>query len=142
MEETVHPILPIRGCLEKIRKLMKGDENVGRGQGNEDGVRAHCAINSRCLSMVVKLLPRLSGTRLVCHCLPSQACHADAVIAEYWLMLPMTYDREGSMGQAPSSALLNRLARLRCSPLTRAHHRMRRLHLVDLDGQTWADLCR
>ena len=30
-------------------------------------------------------LPRLSGTRLACHCLPTQECHADSVNAEYKL---------------------------------------------------------
>ena len=37
---------------------------------------------------------RLSGTRLVCHCLPTQVCHAGCTISEYKAMFPQTHDRK------------------------------------------------
>ena len=58
-------------------------------------------------------LPRLSGKRLICHCLPSQECHADSIIVEYKLLFPDAYDREDTKGAVPSSAALRRLSELR-----------------------------
>ena len=58
-------------------------------------------------------LPRLSGKRLVCHCLPTYECHADSVISEYMLLCPEAYDIENANGAVPSSAVLRRLAQLR-----------------------------
>ena len=42
--------------------------------------------------------PRLSGTRLVCHCTPSQACHADSIMSECRLLFPTAYDPEAGNG--------------------------------------------
>ena len=61
-------------------------------------------------------LPRLSGKRLICHCLPSQQCHADSIIAEYQLLFPDAYNREDTRGTVPSSAVLQRLSELRQEP--------------------------
>ena len=61
-------------------------------------------------------LPRLSGKRLICHCLPSQECHADSIIAEHKLLFPDAKDREDTKGAVPSSAVLRRLSELRQEP--------------------------
>ena len=57
-------------------------------------------------------VPRLSGKRLICHCLPSQECHADSITAEYKLLFSDAYDREDTKGAVPSSAVLRRLSEL------------------------------
>ena len=61
-------------------------------------------------------LPRLSGKRLLCHCLPTHECHADSNIAEYKLLHPEANDREDTNGAVPSSAVLSRRAQLRLEP--------------------------
>ena len=63
-----------------------------------------------------KYLSCLSGMRLVCHCFPAQACHADCKISGYRLMYPPAYDREKHRGTVPSSDVLNRVAQLRLDP--------------------------
>ena len=61
-------------------------------------------------------LLRPSEKRLVCHCLPTQECHADSIIAEYKRLFPEAYDSEDTKGAVPSSAVLSRLAQLRLEP--------------------------
>ena len=57
----------------------------------------------------------LSGTPFVCHCSPSQACHADSITAEHRSLYPHAYDRDDDR-VTPSSVVLNRLAELQCEP--------------------------
>ena len=52
----------------------------------------------------------------MCHCLPTQECHADSIIAECKLLFPEAYDREDANGAVPSSAVLSRLAQHRLEP--------------------------
>ena len=122
-DERNPPIVPIRGCLEKIRRFLEGDEYVGRGS-SQRGLGRSPLCNSYKVSVfgrklaiqkfteeiqtnpkLRKHLPRLSGKRLICHCLPSQEFHADSIIAEYKLLFPDAYDREDMKGAVPSSAL-------------------------------------
>ena len=58
----------------------------------------------------------LSGLRLICHCKPSQACHADSIIDEFRRMYPSAHDREDSDADPPKSEVLHYLARLRMFP--------------------------
>ena len=113
---------------------MRGDEHTGRGS-SQRGLGRSPLCNSFTVSTnggatairrfieeiradpkLLDHLPRLSGKRLVCHCLPTQACHADSIVAEYRLMFPRAYDREDAKGTVPTSAVLNRLAQLRLEP--------------------------
>ena len=48
----------------------------------------------------------LSGVRLVCHCLPSQSCHADEITREYRNLFPEAYDREAEGADPPGSDVL------------------------------------
>ena len=81
-EERHLPIVPIRGCLEKVRKMLKGAEYIGRGSSQHSAV-APCATPTRSRYMegnwqyriairtdqnLREHLPRLSGKRLVCQC--------------------------------------------------------------------------
>ena len=133
-DERNPPIVPIRGCLEKIRRLLKGDEYVGWGSSQRGlGRRPLCNsckvwVFGRKLAIqkfteeiwtnpkLREHLPRLSGERLICRCLPPQECHADSIIAEYKLLFPDAYDREDTKVAVPSSALLRRLSELRQEP--------------------------
>ena len=54
----------------------------------------------------------LSGLRLVCHCTPTQECHADVIIQEFRLLYPAACDRNNVTTGPPSSQVLNFLARL------------------------------
>ena len=94
-------VLPIRGYLDDIKRLMVGDFYIGRGcrqRGlgrsefcNDFKVAVHgrdAAISifteKLCSDRVLRShLWRLSGLRLVCHCRLSQACHGDVIIREF-----------------------------------------------------------
>ena len=66
---------------------------------------------------LLKRLPQLSGSRLVCHCRADQACHADSIIAVYKETFPLAYDRNNTTAAAaPSAEVLNRLAQQREVP--------------------------
>ena len=56
------------------------------------------------------LLPSLAGTRLVCHCLPSQACQADTTVASYFAMFLCAFHHDDAASSPSSSAVLDRLA--------------------------------
>ena len=58
----------------------------------------------------------LSGLRLVCHCKPTQACHADSIIEEFKRMNPSAYDSDDPEADPPKLGTLNHLARLRMEP--------------------------
>ena len=49
---------------------------------------------------------------LLCHCMPSQACHVDVIIRKFRERYPDAYDRL-TFTSTPSSAVLNYLAALR-----------------------------
>ena len=66
------------------------------------------------------LLWTLSGVRLVCHCLPTQACHGDEIVREYKNKWPAAFDREEEGSEHPETAVLNYLSRLREVPVSDA----------------------
>ena len=124
-------MVPIRGWLDGIRRLMRGDFFVGRGStqrrlkrsafcndykvsayGREEAIwRFEQKLKTD--QEVRESLWTLSGLRLVCHCTPTQDCHADATIQEFRLLFPGAYDRNDGTAGPPSSQVLNFLARLR-----------------------------
>ena len=58
----------------------------------------------------------LSGTRLVCHCSASEACHGDVLVEEFRKAYPGAYDRNDFNVTPPALAVLNFMARLREEP--------------------------
>ena len=56
----------------------------------------------------------LSGSRHVCHCRLTQACHADAIIGQFHSLFPTAYDRTTSC--PPSARVLAYLLKLREEP--------------------------
>ena len=58
----------------------------------------------------------LSGTRLVCHCRPSEPCHGDVLIEEFKKSFPDAFDRYRDHGVPPDSRILSFMARLREEP--------------------------
>ena len=133
--DLIPPIVPERGCIELVRKFMQGDYHIGRGS-RERNLKASVFGNPFKVAMygrvgaiqryeamlrkdddLLKLLPQLSGSRLVCHCRADQACHADSIIAVYKETFPLAYDRNVTTGAAaPSAEVMNRLAQQREVP--------------------------
>ena len=133
--EPIPPIVPERGCVELVRKFMQGDYYIGRGSrernlkasvfgnpfkiavyGRAGAIRRYEAM-LRKDDDLLKRLPQLSGSRLVCHCRADQACHADSIIAVYRETFPLAYDRSNTTAAAaPSAEVLNRLAQQREVP--------------------------
>ena len=129
-------VLPIRGHLDQIRRLMKGDFYIGRG-ASQRGLRRSAYSNSFKVSEYgrevaiskfaehLKMTPvlrrrlwSLSGLRLVCHCRPEQQCHADSIISEFKTQFPTAYNRDDPASPPPDSRTLNYLAVLREEPLS------------------------
>ena len=94
-------ILPVRGHLDSIKCLMKGDLYIGRGC-RQRGVSCSQFANpykvpkfgrSRSIELFSTFLQdnaqlrsalwTFSGLRLVCHCGPQQPCHADILISAF-----------------------------------------------------------
>ena len=128
------PVVPVRGHLEGIRRLMKGDNYVGRGcrqrglqrsvfgnphkvsvYGRARAVRRYAVTLARDEELRAKVWS-LAGCRLLCHCTLEQECHADVITAEYGRQFPDAHDRDGPDPHVPSSSVLNLLSRLREEP--------------------------
>ena len=127
-------VLPIRAHLDQVKALMKGDLYIGRGSmqrglqrsafanpykvcvfGRDSAVRnfeRHLSADSSLRSQIV----HLSGKRLLCHCLDSQRCHGDILIAEFRRQVPQAYDRQASVQSPASPRILAFLASLREPP--------------------------
>ena len=95
--DTPH-ILPVRGSLEDVKRLMRGDFYIGRGSRQRSLKRStyandfkvsefgrETAISKFGEKMATDVILQstlwtLSGARLLCHCSARQACHADVII--------------------------------------------------------------
>ena len=127
-------VLPIRGCLDDIMRMMVGDFYTGRGcrqrglgriEFCNDFKVAVCGRDLPISSFAEKLSSdrvlrshfwRLSGLRLVCHCRLSQACHGNVIIREFSHRYLGAFNREEMDGAVPSSMVLNCMSRLREEP--------------------------
>ena len=126
-------VIPIRANLDAIKRLMIGDYYIGRGS-RQRGLSKSIFCNTHKVSAVgrdraIQLFERdlsgnsslyerlwtLSGLRLVCHCTPNQACHADVLIRKFREKYPGAYDRT-MPSSIPSASVLNYLAALREDP--------------------------
>ena len=65
---------------------------------------------------LIRQIPSLTGKRLVCHCAPTQSCHADALIRKFRELCPDAYDRNDPSQRAQPADELNLLARHRQEP--------------------------
>ena len=79
-------VVPVRGHLDSIKRLLKGDRYIGRG--------------SRQWSL----------------CRPSESCHGDILIEEFKRSFPGAYDRFQDRGVPPDPKILIFMARLREEP--------------------------
>ena len=127
-------ILPVRGCLEDVERLMRGDFYIGRGSRQRSLKRSICANDFKVSKfgreiavskfrekmatdeLLQSTLWKLSGARLICHCSAKQACHADVIIEAYRSRFPNSFDRSSDNGETPTSSVLNYLALLRQEP--------------------------
>ena len=126
-------VVPIRDCLEEIRRMMLGDFYVGRGcrqrnlggelvttlrhpvHGRERAI-SHFAQKPKGDAALRSRLWTLSGLRLVCHCKLSETCHADVFVRESRKLYATAFDREDSESEPASSEVPNYLARSRMEP--------------------------
>ena len=58
----------------------------------------------------------LSGARLVCHCTPTQRCHAEVLISFFRQTFTAAHDRDQENQPAPTASVLSLLAKLRNEP--------------------------
>ena len=127
--EAVRPwVVPIRGHLDDIARLMAGDLYIGRGSrqrgllpstfSNPYKVGEYGRTNAIQLFEqhldttpdLVRQVPSLSGKRLICHCSKGQQCHADILIRKFVELFPSAYDRSATEQRPPTSSELNLLA--------------------------------
>ena len=124
-------VVPTRGHLDSIRRLMTGDRYIGRGSKQRALVKSifhnPFKVSEYGRDLAIQLfeqhldssrelqrqIPSLSGTRLVCHCKPQEDCHADALIRKFKELFPDAYDRSLLDQRPPTSSELNLLARQR-----------------------------
>ena len=124
-------VVPTRGHLDSIRRLMTGDRYIGRGSKQRALVKSifhnPFKVSEYGRDLAIQLfeqhldssrelqrqIPSLSGTRLVCHCKQQEDCHADALIRKFKELFPDAYDRSLLDQRPPTSSELNLLARQR-----------------------------
>ena len=127
-------VVPVRGHLDSIKRLLRGDVYIGRGSRQRSLPKSrYCntfkvsqvgrslAISSfrqALLSdhVLLNSLWTLSGTRLVCHCRATEDCHGDVLIEEFKKLFPTAHDRNQPCGVPPGHEILSFLARLREEP--------------------------
>ena len=134
LQSETPAVVPICGHLDSIRRLMLGDIYIGRGARERDLPKSiwgnpfkvakygrRMAIDEYGKTLVADgglhaRIWSLSGCRLVCHCTPNQACHADSLIELYRAMFSSAFDRDNPATGPPSSDVLRVLAKLREEP--------------------------
>ena len=127
-------VVPVRGHLDSIKRLLRGDVYIGRGSRQRSLPKSrYCntfkvsqvgrsvAISSfrealRADLVLLNSLWTLSGTRLVCHCRATEDCHGDVLIEEFRKLYPTAHDRNQLRGAPPGHEILSFLARLREEP--------------------------
>ena len=127
-------VVPVRGHLDSIKRLLRGDVYIGRGSRQRSLPKSrYCntfkvsqvgrsvAISSfrealRADPVLLNSLWTLSGTRLVCNCRATEDCHDDVLIGEFRKLYPTAHDRNQPRGAPPSHEILSFLARLREEP--------------------------
>ena len=104
-------VLPVRGHVDSIKKLMVRDVYIGRGS-RERQLRKSVFCNRPKVAVVGRekgkelfgrdlqadadlqaRLWTLSGVRLVCDCTPNQQCHGDVLLEDFRRTFPAAYDR-------------------------------------------------
>ena len=126
-------VLPSRGHLDTINRMMTGDYFIGRGSrqrslkksifcnahkvsavGRDRAIELFNTNLSNDLNLLAQLWT-LSGLRLVCHCAPSQACDGEMIIQKFAELYPDAFDRSQSSTTSGAS-ILDYLAALREEP--------------------------
>ena len=127
-------VVPVRGHLDSIKRLLKGDVYIGRGSKQRSLPKSrHCntfkvsqvgravAISSFRQALLAdpglhNSLWTLSGTRLVCHCGATEDCLGDVLVEEFRKLYPAAHDRNQPCGVPPGHEIFSFLARLREEP--------------------------
>ena len=117
-------VLSVRGHLDAVRRLLKGDFYIGR-RCRQRGLRRSLYANDYKVSefgrqtaierFTEKLsrdselqdnLHTLSGKRLLCHCRPTESCHTDSIISAFRVRFPEAFDRDDEEAPAPTAGIL------------------------------------
>ena len=117
-------VLPVRGHLDSVRRLLQGDVYIGRGsrqralpwsrycnnfEVSEHGRDAAIAGFRDMLLQDGALYASswtLSGTRPVCHCPANERCHGDMLVEEFRRTYPAAYDRADCLGALPEARVM------------------------------------
>ena len=120
--------------FDSIRRLMTGDRHIGRGckqralvksdlhnpyQVSEYGRGLAIQMFEQHLDSsreLLKLIPSLSGIRLVCHCKQHEDCHADALTKKFRKYFPDSFDRSSLVQRPPTASELDLLEKYREEP--------------------------
>ena len=121
-------VVLVRGHLDSIKRLLRGDVYIGRGLGSGQFLRAAAATRSkqsrsRVFAKHYALIQPSathfglpSGTRLVCDCRATEDCHGDVLIEEFRRLYPGAHYRNQPRGAPPGPEILSFLAKLREEP--------------------------
>ena len=118
--------LPVRGHLDAVKRLLKGDLYIGRGTrqrslgkvsefGRDVAITKFREMLLQDESMF-RSLWTLSGRRLICHCRPTERCHGDVLIEQFRVTYPNAYDRTAHGENPPEPRVLSFMAKLREEP--------------------------
>ena len=129
-------VVPIRGHLDSVKRLIKGDTYTGRGKRQRGLAERRCcnpfkgAVCGRAGAMsgfgrlllndsaLRSRLWSISGLRLLCRCLEKAHCHADVIIHSFGKAYLHAYNCSAKDQLPPSSPVLHYLARLCDEPDT------------------------
>ena len=118
-------VLPVRGYLEHIKEMMKGNVYIERGSRRRGVSRSpYCnnyKVSTHRRQSAVELFEKhslstptlldrlwtLSGCSLESHCRPEQVCHGDVIIRQFALRYPTTFDRHHSLSPVPKRTSLD-----------------------------------
>ena len=127
-------VLPISGCLDSVKRLLKGDLYIGRGSRQRSLTKSRYCNTSKVSEVgremaidkfresllqdqaLYRSLWTLSGRRLLCHCQLHEKCHGDVLIQEFSKSYPQAYDRTAKAGNPADSRVLNYVSRFREEP--------------------------
>ena len=117
-------VLPVRGHLDAVKRLLKGDLYIGRGSRQRSLGKGRYCNNYKVSEFgrdvaitkfremllqdesMFRSLWTLSGRRLICHCRPTERC----------VTYPNAYDRTAHGENPPEPRVLSFMAKLREEP--------------------------
>ena len=157
--DTPH-VLPVRGCLEEVKRLMRGDFHIGRGSRQRSLKRSTFANDFKVSEFgreiaiskfrekmaadgsLQSTFRTLSGARLICNCSARQDCHADAVNDSYRIRFQGAFDRSADSGITPRHKFsITRHSHGKNLKVNQARRQMREFRDPGQDGSAKENRC-